>query len=102
MSSSAESRIPADLIQRFSDRQEQHLHDLCQWLRIGSVSSDPTAADAMQQAAVWLEDKFRSAGLATRRIATKGFDLVYAETPPVPGRRWCWSTGITMSSHRSR
>jgi len=85
MSSSAESSLPADLIQRFTDQQEPHLHDLCQWLRIPSVSSDPAAAEAMQQAAVWLEDKFRSAGLATRRIATPGFDLVYAETPPVPG-----------------
>lgn len=85
MSSSAESQLPADLIQRFAARQEQHLHDLCQWLRIPSVSSDPAAVDAMQQAAVWLEDKFRSAGLETRRIATPGFDLVYAETPPVPG-----------------
>lgn len=85
MPSSAPSSFPAELLQRFADRQEQHLHDLCQWLRIPSVSSDPAAAQAMQQAAQWLEDKFRSAGLQTRRIPTPGFDLVYAETPPVPG-----------------
>ncbi len=85
MSRSAESQLPADLHQQFVAQQEQHLHDLCQWLRIPSVSSDPGSAPAMQQAAQWLEDKFRSAGLQTRRIPTPGFDLVYAETPPVPG-----------------
>lgn len=61
------------------------LDDLCQWLRIGSVSSDPAAAGAMQAAADWLEAKFRSAGLQTRRIPTIGQDLIYAATPPVPG-----------------
>lgn len=57
MSSSAESQLPADLIQRFADRQEQHLHDLCQWLRIPSVSSDPAAVDAMQQAAEQVDQR---------------------------------------------
>lgn len=65
--------------------REAHLEDLCQWLRIGSVSSDPTAAAEMRAAADWLEAKFRSAGLQTQRIPTSGQDLVYAATPPVPG-----------------
>lgn len=70
---------------RLADRREAHLDDLCQWLRIGSVSSDPAAAAAMQAAAQWVQAKFQSAGLVTERIATSGHDLVYAQTPPVPG-----------------
>src|SRR5690606_24961163 len=77
--------LAADVLRRLSTGRDAQLEELCQWLRIGSVSSDPAAGEAMQQAARWVEAKLRSAGLATERIATTGFDLVYAETAPVPG-----------------
>lgn len=64
---------------------ENAVAELCDWLRIASISSDPAAASEMDRAAQWLCDKFARAGMKTERIATEGFDLVYAETPPIPG-----------------
>ena len=61
------------------------IDDLCQWLRIPSVSSDPAHAVDMDLAAAWIYEKLASAGLEVERIPTDGFDLVYAQTPPVPG-----------------
>ncbi len=84
MTSANPTSIPDAVSRRLADHQSAHLDDLCQWLRIGSVSSDPTARDEMDRAAAWVEAKFHAAGMATKRIATAGFDLVYAETPPVP------------------
>lgn len=77
--------FPPAVQQRLRDRQPQHLDDLCQWLRIASISSDPAQAAAMDQAAAWVEAKFQAAGLTTRRIKTSGNDCVYAETAAVPG-----------------
>lgn len=85
MNPSPSMNLPGDLLDRLRASQPTDLDDLCQWLRIGSVSSDSRAAAAMGQAADWVEQKLRSAGLNARRIPTSGFDLVYAETPPVPG-----------------
>ncbi len=58
---------------------------LIDWLRIASVSSDPAHRDDVLAAAGWVENRFKSAGLSTRRIETDGFPLIFAETPPVPG-----------------
>ncbi len=77
--------LPPQVARTLDASRDESLEDLCQWLRIGSVSSDPTAAPQMKAAADWLESKFRSAGLETRRIPTRGEDLVYAQTPGVPG-----------------
>lgn len=85
MPSSTPAAMPEAVIGRIHDRRDAHLDDLCNWLRIASVSSDPKAKAAMDEAAQWVEAKFRSAGMVTRRIATPGFDSVYAETPAVPG-----------------
>ena len=85
MPTSTPTEFPAAVAARLHDRQDAHLDDLCQWLRIASVSSDPRATTAMDDAAKWVEAKFRAAGMTTRRIPTSGFDCVYAETPPVPG-----------------
>ncbi len=59
--------------------------DLCQWLRIPSVSSDPVHLADMDLAAAWVYAKLAAAGLDVERIPTDGFDLVFAQTPPVPG-----------------
>jgi len=65
------------------DHQEAAVAELCEWLTIPSVSSDPTQIQAMETAAQWILDKLKNAGLAAERIPTQGFDLVYAETIPV-------------------
>jgi succinyl-diaminopimelate desuccinylase len=59
---------------------------LCELLRIPSISADPDRAGDVRQAADWLVGQFASMGLSARRIETSGHPLVYAESPPVPGR----------------
>jgi succinyl-diaminopimelate desuccinylase len=60
--------------------------DLCDLLRIASVSADSAHADDVHQAARWMGDHFDRIGLASEVIETDGHPLVYAESPPVPDR----------------
>lgn len=59
--------------------------DLCAWLRMASVSTDPAFRPEVERAAAWLADRFRGLNLTTRIIPTAGHPIVYAESPPVPG-----------------
>ncbi len=59
--------------------------ELCEFLRIPSVSADPNHRDAMQQAADWVADQFRHLRFAAEVIPTEGHPLVYAESPTVQG-----------------
>lgn len=69
---------------------EQHAasfeEDLCQLLRIPSVSADSRHKADVEQAAAWVAEQFRTMNLATEIIRTKRHPLVYAESPPVPGK----------------
>jgi succinyl-diaminopimelate desuccinylase len=61
--------------------------DLAELLRIPSISADPARRADMLRAANWVADQFRALGLPTELIeTTTGPPLVYAETPPAPGR----------------
>ncbi len=60
--------------------------DLCQLLRIPSVSADSRHQGDVQQAADWVAGQFRELGLTTEVIKTAKHPLVYAESPPVPGK----------------
>jgi succinyl-diaminopimelate desuccinylase len=60
--------------------------DLCHLLRIPSVSADSRHKADVQRAAEWVAQQFRSLGLTTELIATDRHPLVYAESPPVPGK----------------
>jgi len=74
----------------FSEYIDQHgeafVGDLCHLLRIPSVSTDRQFAGDVQRAAGWLSDHFRQLGLAVKQIETAGHPIVYAESPPVPGK----------------
>ena len=59
---------------------------LCELLRIPSISADPNRVGDVRRAADWLVGQLASMGLSARRIETSGHPLVYAESPPVPGR----------------
>jgi succinyl-diaminopimelate desuccinylase len=59
--------------------------ELCDLLRIPSVSAAPERRPDMQRAAEWVAGQFRSLGLMPEIIPTAGHPLVYAESPPVPG-----------------
>jgi len=59
--------------------------DLCELLRIPSVSADSHHRGDVQRAAEWLLGQFQSLGLATELVTTDLHPIVLAETPPVPG-----------------
>ncbi len=66
--------------------QPKHLEQLKELLRIPSVSADPAYSDAVSKAAGCVLDTLAAAGLKTELIETDGPPLVYAESPPVPGK----------------
>lgn len=59
--------------------------ELCELLRIPSVSTDSRHKENVRQAAGWMVNQFESMGLATRLIETAGHPIVFAESPPVEG-----------------
>jgi acetylornithine deacetylase/succinyl-diaminopimelate desuccinylase-like protein len=59
--------------------------DLCELLRIPSVSADSKHKADVRMAGQWVLKQFESLGLKTELIETAGHPLVYAESPPVPG-----------------
>ncbi len=59
--------------------------ELCELLRIPSVSTDPQYRDHIQRAAEWTADQFRRLQFATEIIPTAGHPLVYAESPGIEG-----------------
>jgi len=59
--------------------------ELCQLLRIPSISADAAHREDVARAASWTADQFRAMGLATEVIPTAGHPLVYAESDPVEG-----------------
>lgn len=60
-------------------------NDLLDWLRIPSISSDPTRTDDVRAAARWVADKLSAAGLQVESIETEGHPIVFAQTPPIEG-----------------
>ena len=66
--------------------QPKHLEQLKELLRIPSVSADPAYRGAVSKAAGCVLDTLAAAGLKAELIDTDGPPLVYAESPPVPGK----------------
>jgi acetylornithine deacetylase/succinyl-diaminopimelate desuccinylase-like protein len=60
--------------------------ELCELLRIASISADTARHADVRRAADWVAGQFRSLGLPTELIETTGHPLVYAETPKVADR----------------
>src|SRR5215831_723547 len=60
--------------------------DLCALLKIPSVSADSSRGGEVRRAAEWVAGQFRGMGLTPEIIETTGEPLVYAETPPIPGK----------------
>jgi acetylornithine deacetylase/succinyl-diaminopimelate desuccinylase-like protein len=66
--------------------QSDHLQLLKELLRIPSVSADPAYHSSVRKAAQAVHKALENAGLAAELIETNGPPLVYAESPPVPGK----------------
>jgi acetylornithine deacetylase/succinyl-diaminopimelate desuccinylase-like protein len=61
-------------------------NELCELLRIPSVSADPRHKADIQRAAEWVAGQFRDLAFATQLIPTEGHPLVVAESAPRPGK----------------
>lgn len=73
-------------IDQYLDAQrKQFEQELCELLRIASVSADPACRGETQRAAEWVAERFRRMGFQTTTIPTAGHPLVYAESPQVAG-----------------
>src|SRR5690348_12688770 len=69
------------------DHREQHLNELCEFLRIPSVSAKSEHKPDIERAAQWVADKLRAAGFKTVEIVpTAMHPLVYAESLEAPGK----------------
>ena len=67
--------------------RDQHLAELCEFLRIPSVSAKSEHKADIDRAARWVADKLRTAGFKTVEIVpTNLHPLVYAESLEAPGK----------------
>lgn len=67
------------------DRRQQFEEDLCELLRIPSVSADRRYAADVRRAAEWVAHRLGALGLKVETIETERHPIVYAESDPVPG-----------------
>ena len=67
------------VLKAVDDRQEEHLEQLKEYLRIPSISTDPEYRHAIERCADWLVVQMNSAGLTTSKIEGAGHPLVYGE-----------------------
>jgi len=63
--------------QYLADHAEHFVEELSQFLRIPSVSADPTCQPAMQQGAAFVRDQLTAAGLDAEIVETDGHPIVY-------------------------
>jgi acetylornithine deacetylase/succinyl-diaminopimelate desuccinylase-like protein len=76
-----------NLAEFIESRREQHLEELCEFLRIPSVSAKSEHKPDIECAASWVADHLRSAGFKTVEIIpTNLHPLVYAEFLEAPGK----------------
>lgn len=68
-----------------AEHKQQHDDDLCELLRIPSVSTDSRHAGDVRKAADWMVAQFEGMGLETELIETDGHPIVFAQSPPVEG-----------------
>lgn len=65
--------------------QDQFEADLCELLRIPSISADSQYVGDVRKAADWVLSQFESLGFATEIVETAGHPIVYAESPYIDG-----------------
>jgi acetylornithine deacetylase/succinyl-diaminopimelate desuccinylase-like protein len=76
-----------DLIGYIDSKQQEHLNELKELLRIPSVSTQSEHKADIERAARWVAEKLRSAGLDNVEVApTKMHPVVYGESLRAPGK----------------
>ena len=66
------------------DNKDRFEQDLCEWLRMPSISTDSAYQEQVKQAAMWLHDRIDKLGFQTEMIETSGHPIVYGESPKIP------------------
>lgn len=75
------------LTQYIEAHRDAHLAELCEFLRIPSISTKSERKGDLERAARWVLDKLRSVGMSKAEIIpTKGHPLVYAESLAATGK----------------
>jgi acetylornithine deacetylase/succinyl-diaminopimelate desuccinylase-like protein len=76
-----------NLTEFIEGHRDQHLTELCEFLRIPSVSAKSEHKPDIERAARWVTDKLRSAGFKTvELVPTNLHPLVYAESLEAPDK----------------
>jgi acetylornithine deacetylase/succinyl-diaminopimelate desuccinylase-like protein len=76
-----------NLAEFIEDRREQNLTELCEFLRIPSISAKTEHKPDIERAAKWVADHLRSAGFKKVEVVpTDLHPLVYAESLEAPGK----------------
>lgn len=76
-----------DVIGFIKDNRQQYIDELKELLRIPSISTLPENKDDMMNAALFLSDRLRSAGLTRVEVfPTDGHPIVYGEWLGAPGK----------------
>ncbi|HEV3136267.1 MAG TPA: M20/M25/M40 family metallo-hydrolase, partial [Pirellulales bacterium] len=68
-----------------AQHRERFQGELCDLLRIPSISASSAHRQDVRRAAEWVADQFRGLKLSTEVVETPGHPIVYAESPGVPG-----------------
>ena len=76
-----------NLAELIDSSRDQHLAELCEFLRIPSVSAKREHKPDVERAAKWVADHLRAAGFKTVQIvSTNLHPIVYAESLEAPGQ----------------
>ncbi|HEV1994656.1 MAG TPA: dipeptidase [Candidatus Acidoferrum sp.] len=76
-----------NLAEHIESRREQHLQELCEFLRIPSISAKSEHKPDIERAAKWVAGNLRGAGFKSVEIVpTQLHPLVYAESLEAPGK----------------
>src|SRR5579859_197481 len=76
-----------NLAEFIEGKHDQHLSELCEFLRIPSVSAKSEHKPDIERAAQWVADHLRSAGFKKVEVVpTNLHPLVYAESLEAPGK----------------
>ncbi len=74
-------------IEKFlEENRDRFEEELCDLLKIPSVSTDSNHTGDMRTTAEWLRSRFAGMGLTTEIVETDGHPIVWAESPDVEGR----------------
>jgi acetylornithine deacetylase/succinyl-diaminopimelate desuccinylase-like protein len=76
-----------NFVDYIESQRDQHLSELCEFLRIPSVSAKSEHKKDVEKAAAWVADRLRAAGFKTVQVLpTALHPLVYAESLEAPGK----------------